>query len=336
MWFILLAGAGLALVLMPRYGLAAQWGRWKELRDRARFEDALKHLLTLSQRGQTGSAESLAGALGLSQPELVKLISRMETRGVLHTTSTGFQLTAEGERLAVQVVRAHRLWERYLADEAGVPLSQLHPVAEKAEHGLKGDTLDRLEAHLGHPRYDPHGDPIPRSDGSLPALEAVPLTDWPTAEKARIAHVEDEPDVVLQQILATGLKPGSHLRVLESHPEYLLISDGEQEHRLAPVVAANIHVQPAPSVPPRPEGVISLTDLTDGEVAEVVDIDSEYQGFGRRRLLDLGLTPTARVQAQLATAFGDPRAYKVRGTVIALRGDQAKRIWVRKVQPVTA
>ncbi len=335
-WVLLLGGTGVVLVLAPRFGLAAQWRRWSALRERARIEDALKHLHTLSQRGQTGNAESLAGALHLSQPELVRLIEKMETRGMLQTTSGAFQLTAGGERLAVQIVRAHRLWERYLADEAGVPLNRLHPVAEKAEHALTADRLDQLDAHLGHPLHDPHGDPIPRPDGSLETLDAVPLTDWPTGDKARIVHVEDEPDVVLQQILALGLSPGSRLRILESHPDYLLVSDGELEHRLAPVVAANIHVQPAPSMARRPADLVSLSELRDGEQAEVVDIDSEYRGFGRRRLLDLGLTPTAKVRAQLATAFGDPRAYLVRGTVIALRGDQAKHIWVRRAESAQA
>lgn len=329
-WILLLAAIATVAAILPRYGVLARGRSWRGLRRRARFEDALKHLLTLTERGQIPSAESLAGSLGLRQKELVQLIAQMEARGVLQSVRGGLQLTPEGERLALQIVRAHRLWERYLADEARVPFSKLHQAAEKAEHGITGERLDALEAHLGHPLTDPHGDPIPRADGTMPKVGTTPLTDWPIAEKARIVHVEDEPDIVFRQILATGLKPGSAVRVLDFQPEYLLVSDGEQEHRLAPVVAANIHVEAAPSAPLRDPDLVSLAELRDGEEADVVDIDAEYRGFGRRRLLDLGLTPATRVRAELATAFGDPRAYRVRGTVVALRREQAGKIWVRR------
>jgi len=329
-WITLVVLVVLALGLAPRHGLVARWRRWESARRRTRLEDALKHLLTLSERGQPGSAESLAGALGLNQKQIIRLIARMEARGMLHSTSGGFQLTRDGEKVALQIVRAHRLWERYLADEAGLPLSKLHQEAEKAEHRMSAERLDVLEAHLGHPLTDPHGDPIPRADGSMVKVGSVPLTDWPAEQKARIVHLEDEPDVVLQQILALGLRPGSHIRVVDSQPEYLLVSDGGEEHRLAPVIAANIHVVAAPRLPERPAGLVPLSALNDGEEADVVNIDAECRGFGRRRLLDLGLTPASKVRAELATAFGDPRAYRVRGAVIAIRQEQARHIWVRR------
>jgi len=335
-WVMIGAAVAAPLLLAPRFGLIARWAGWKRARRRALLEDALKHLLHLAERGQPGSAASLAGALGIGQNRTVQLVAKMESRGMVQTHSGGFRLTPEGERVALHIVRAHRLWERYLADEAGVPLSKLHDAAEKAEHGMSPERLDFMEAHLGHPLTDPHGDPIPRADGSMVQIGAVPLTDWPSGAQARIAHLEDEPDVVFQQILAIGLKPGSEIRVLDSRPEYLLISDGEGEHRLAPVVAANIHVEQAPQAEARPADVVPLSTLADGEEAEVVDLDAECRGLGRRRLLDLGLTPASRIRADLATAFGDPRAYRVRGSVVALRREQARHVWVRRVkQPKT-
>ena len=302
---------------------------WRKLRERALFEDALKHLLAFEHRGQRGTLESLAGALGLSQKRMVKLIAHMEAGGVLHSAGGGLHLSPEGERWALQVVRAHRLWERYLADEAGVPMEQLHGAAERAEHHLTPERLDALEAQLGHPAHDPHGDPIPGADASVASMEGVPLTDWQPGETAQIVHVEDEPAVILKQILTTGLRPGSIIRILESGPQGLILSDGEQEHRLAPVLAANIQVAAAPKVPERPANLVRLADLGEGEEAEVVVIDAQYRGHGRRRLLDLGLTPQAWVQPELTNPFGDPRAFRVRGTLIALRKDQAAHVWVR-------
>ena len=327
---VCVAGLG-AILFAPRLGLLSRWRFRRASRDRALFEDALKHLLLFSLNNQPATSESLAGSLRISGRRLVNLIVRMEASGLIHSTGGHLQLREEGRRRALQIVRAHRLWERYLADELRTPLEKLHSSAERAEHTLTTERLDALEAHLGHPLRDPHGDPIPQSDGSLSPLFAVPLNDWPTYQKAEIVHVEDEPGFVLQQILQLGLKPGTRLHVLENTPETIIISDGERQLRLTPVLAANIHVRAAPTLAVRPPGTVPLNELPDSQQAEVVDIDPEYRGLGRRRLLDLGLTPSAKVVPELATAFGDPRAYRVRGTLVALRNEQAQYIWVRPV-----
>jgi DtxR family Mn-dependent transcriptional regulator len=153
--------------------------------------------------------------------------------------------------------------------------------------------------------------------------------------EAEIIHVEDEPRHVLDQILHLGLRPGSTVTIWSRTPEFLLVSDGEREHRLPPVVAGNIHVR-GTATRRLPAETRSLSDLRDGEEAEVVEIDPQFRGFARRRLLDLGMTPGTPVTAELSNAFGDPRAYRVRGTLIALRNDQAARVRVRHRRPVSA
>jgi DtxR family Mn-dependent transcriptional regulator len=197
----------------PSVGLWAQWRRRQVERRRALFEDALKHIVTWERGRKTATPESLAGALGLSQRRVLTLVTRMEERGLVQITSDGLRLTPAGESWAMHVVRAHRLWERYLADDAGMPMSRLHQAAEKAEHQLTPESLDELEAHLGHPQRDPHGDPIPTAEGAIAPLNAVSLTEWPDGKPARIMHIEDEPDAIFQQILAAGLRPGATVRI---------------------------------------------------------------------------------------------------------------------------
>jgi len=329
-WFwtslVIVTLAATALIcglLLPR-----GYRRWRALRERALFEDALKHLLALEQRGQSGSLESVAGSLGLSQKRLVRLITRMEAHGVLHSAD-GLRLTPEGERWALEVVRAHRVWERYLSDEAGVPLQKLHKEAERAEHHLSAEIVEALDAHLGYPPRDPHGDPIPRAGAEATAPQGVTLTDWPPGKPGQIVHLEDEPPVILDHILATGLRPGMTIRVLETKPDGLVLSDGQIEYHMTPVVAANIQVASPPPEEAPADGLVRLAELGEQEAAEVVTIDASCRGFGRRRLLDLGLTPKATVRAELSNPFGDPRAYRVRGTLIVLRREQAAQIWVR-------
>ena len=89
------------------------------------------------------------------------LISRMQAQGLLEQRQRDLVLSASGQRWALQIVRAHRLWERYLADEARMPLEQIHGVAHQREHGMTSEQVDALDAALGHPITDPHGDPIP-------------------------------------------------------------------------------------------------------------------------------------------------------------------------------
>jgi DtxR family Mn-dependent transcriptional regulator len=309
----------------------AQLRRRRDTRRRTLLEDALKHVLAWERRGQDATVESLRGTLGTSERSVIELVQDMEQAGLLHSSAGALHLSSKGERWAMHVVRAHRLWERYLSDDAGMPLGRLHQAAEKAEHQLSEEKLEALEAHLGHPQHDPHGDPIPAADGTMAALKAVPLTDWPSDQPARVVHIEDEPDALFQQILATGLRPGMTVRVLEHLPERVVISDGENEYLLAPVVAANIHVAEPRRQAQRPKGSKRLTDLADHQMAEVVEIGPGCQGYSRRRLLDLGLTPGTRVEAALRNPFGEPRAFRVRGTTIALRNQQTDHIWVKPV-----
>lgn len=330
-WIILLSAGALLIVLWPGAGVWAQLRRRRDTRRRTLLEDALKHVLAWERRGQDATVESLRGTLGTSERRVIELVQEMEQAGLLHSSAGALHLSPKGERWAMHVVRAHRLWERYLSDDAGMPLGRLHQAAEKAEHQLSEEKLEALEAHLGHPQHDPHGDPIPNADGTMAPLKAVPLTDWPSDQPARVVHIEDEPDALFQQILATGLRPGVTVRVLEHLPERVVISDGENEHLLAPVVAANIHVAEPRRQAQRPKGSKRLTDLPDNQTAEVVEIGPGCQGYSRRRLLDLGLTPGTRVEAALRNPFGEPRAFRVRGTTIALRNQQTDHIWVKPI-----
>jgi DtxR family Mn-dependent transcriptional regulator len=321
----------LVIVFIPRYGLLALYKGWRSAREREQLEDALKHLLDREQQGRHASPESLAGTLNLPRAKVTRLISDMESQGLLETHGTQLHLTAEGERWAMHVVRAHRLWERYLVDEARMPLSQIHDVAQKREHSLTDAQLDELDAALGYPTLDPHGDPIPTREGKMASVESMPLTAWQAEGPVRIVHIEDEPAIAYEQILAAGLRLGQTIRIIERTPQRVVLSDGETEYRLAPTVAANIGVAPLPETEIARSGAVSLADLSHDQRAKIVMLDDAVQGFTRRRFLDLGLTPGTTIYPELGNFFGDPRAYRVRGTLIALRKDQAAQIWVKPV-----
>jgi DtxR family Mn-dependent transcriptional regulator len=149
------------------------------------------------------------------------------------------RLTA-GREAALHVIRAHRLWERHLADDTGFAEAEWHQLAEHYEHELTPGQADELAARLGHPTHDPHGDPIPTPGGELIGHGGRPLALLSIAEVARIVHIEDEPETVYAQLVAEGLYPGQWVRLLEVTPQRVRFWANGNEHVVAPIVAANI------------------------------------------------------------------------------------------------
>ena len=296
-------------------------------------EDALKLLISSEGGDVSALEEALSRRLKLSDRARDRLIRRMADRGLVRSGGRGIELTSEGKVLGLQIVRAHRLLERYLVDEADVSLKEVHRFAEKREHRLTGEEVDSLEARLGYPDRDPHGDPIPGRVVADRAESGTPLTDWPVGVSASIRHIEDEPASIFAQILAEGLLPGTELVVKESSDRGIRLGVDGGELWLAQALAANIFVST-----PRPgreaiEGEIPLSRLEIGKRGVVTEISEEIRGLARRRLLDLGFTRGAVVTPWLRSSFGggDPVAYRLRGTTIALRREQTDRIRVKAV-----
>lgn len=323
------------LIAIPAGVIAFLLTRWSASRraglNRQRLEDGLKHLFDLEYRGRHGSLASLSGALRVADHTALDLVKRMQAQRLLVTRGAEFDLTPEGERLALQVIRAHRLLERYFADEARLPLPQVHAAAERGEHHLSPEAADRLSASLGHPAVDPHGDPIPTRDGFIPAAAGMSATAWPMNQLARVVHLEDEPPISYAQLVAAGIFVGQTLRVIDATPDRMVLTDGENEFCLAPAVAANIFLEAAP---PAAEfgSAVRLADLSTGQAASVLGLDDACQGYSRRRLMDLGFTSGATIRAALSTFAGDPRAYEIRGTLVALRREQASQVLVQPLE----
>jgi DtxR family Mn-dependent transcriptional regulator len=325
----------LLVVFWPRSGLLARYRAAQKAVMRQQVEDALKSIFNLQQEGKELTAEGLAAALGLSLVETGGLVQRMRSQDLIEQGGPSLSLSETGQRWALQVIRAHRLWERYLADEARMPLSEIHQFAHQREHGMTQQQVNDLDASLGHPLYDPHGDPIPNAEGRMhEQANTLSLTEMKIGALGKIAHLEDEPPLAYSQLLAMGLSVGQVVSVLARTPEKIVVSDGENEYTLAPVIAANVTLGAVEEIQAaRDETIVPLTLLKSQSEGEIVLLDEACQGFTRRRFLDLGLTPGTKISPELDNAFREPRAYRVRGTLIALRNDQANMIWVRPFLP---
>jgi DtxR family Mn-dependent transcriptional regulator len=328
-WWILLLLSGVVAWWLPRHGVAARLARWRDVRHRVRVEDALKHMLSAERRGVPGTAESVAGAVGIGASTATSLIEEIESEGLVEIRANALSLTASGREYALQVVRAHRLWERYLDDETDLPLTAIHGAADRAEHRLTVDQADRLDAQLGHPPTDPHGDPIPTTEGRIAPFPGVPLTDFPQGEDAEVRHLEDEPPGVFETIVRLGLTRGARLRITERRPGLVRMEIDGRTVSLPSVAASNVHVGPVREAREPVAGVIPLARLGRGQDGEVIGIADSVRGLTRRRLLDLGVTPGTVIRPELEPLFGRPRAFRIRQTLVALRDEQAEGIMVR-------
>jgi DtxR family Mn-dependent transcriptional regulator len=295
------------------------------------IEDALKHLFDFEYKERIANLQSLSGALAVSGNRAADLLSRLQERELVGFDGDGYRLTPEGRKYALRVVRIHRLWERYLAEETGLGPDDWHSEAEVREHTTSPEEAEKLAVSLGHPRFDPHGDPIPTAGGDIAPLEGRPLTELEAGELAEIVHVEDEPDAIYAQLVAEGLYPGMRVRVIESGPQRIAFEADAEEHVLAPILAANLSVLALPREEEMPGPFTRLSSLDLGERATVVALSPVLRGAERRRMLDLGLIPGTEVTAEIRSPGGDPTGYRIRGAVIALRREQADQVRIEQV-----
>jgi DtxR family Mn-dependent transcriptional regulator len=293
-------------------------------------EDALKHLYHSETRGIPSTVESLSGAVGISADAVSGLVVGLERHSLARMEGQGFVLTEEGRAYALRVIRTHRLWERYLADETGLHETEWHPDAEKKEHHLTPTEVDTLSARMGNPLFDPHGDPIPTTSGYLPAQTGRPMTQMGQGELGQVVHIEDEPEVVYSQIVDLGLFPGMLVRILETSPRRIRFDTEGTEAILPPFVAANITVVPVSEVEPVDTDLETLDSLVPGESARVVGITRKCRGQQRRRLMDLGVLPGTVIRAEMRSPGGDPTAYLIRGATIALRSNHTGMITITR------
>jgi DtxR family Mn-dependent transcriptional regulator len=329
-WALLASGAA-AVLFWPESGYFWAWQRANTATERVLIEDALKHLYNCEYRIETPTIESVAGTLGISRRQAADLLVRVEALQLLHSEGGKLVLTVEGRDYALRILRVHRLWEHYLAEETGVAEADWHSDAEHREHNMSHEEVGLLAEQLGHPVFDPHGDPIPTESGEIAPPQGQPITALRLGEPGTIIHLEDEPEAVYAQMVAEGLHLGMVVEVIEMTPERIRFWGDGEEHVLAPVLAANISVALAPLGKKPEEGYETLTSLKIGDLGKVVRISPACRGLERRRLMDLGILPGTQIGVEMVSPIGDPTAYRVRGSSIALRKEQANHIHIQKV-----
>ncbi len=182
-------------------------------------EDYLKTIYELQVHHKTVSTTMLADHLNISPASVTGMLKKLaELHLVDYARYRGVTLTDVGEKIALEMVRHHRLIELYLAEALGVPWDKVHDEAEKWEHVISEDIEDRMDAALGHPTTDPHGAPIPTRQGEIGEWEHTPLTELHAGQSAIIAEVSDHDPALLRQLGKLNLYPQTDITVLAVTP----------------------------------------------------------------------------------------------------------------------
>lgn len=182
-------------------------------------EDYLKAIYRLSLDGQPATTSAIAQALDLAPPSVSGMVRRLSEQGLLaHVPYRGVELTAGGRRAALRMVRRHRVIEAYLVARLGYSWDTVHDEAERLEHAVSEELIERMVAALGNPAFDPHGDPIPDADGRVAELPYTPLADVPPGETVEVRRVHTSEPERLRYLGGVGLTPGAVVTVTAREP----------------------------------------------------------------------------------------------------------------------
>ena len=182
-------------------------------------QDYLKVIYKLQQQDRPVPTTAIAERLELSSAAISRMLKHLATLGLVeHNRYRGVELTDAGERIALEVIRHHRLLELYLVEALGLPWDRVDAEADLLEHVLSEDVEERMAAALGNPTRDPHGDPIPSVDLSLEERVRLSLADVPTGSQARVLRVPDRDPRLLRYLGDIGLVPNADVTVVRREP----------------------------------------------------------------------------------------------------------------------
>jgi DtxR family Mn-dependent transcriptional regulator len=209
------------------------------------MQDYLKEIHKLRMEGRKATTSAIAERMAVRPPSVTAMLKRLTALGLAeHAPYRGVELTASGKRVALEVIRHHRLLEQYLAQALGLSLDAVHSEAERLEHAISEELEARIDRSLGYPTHDPHGDPIPDAHLRIDRARLRTLASLEPGEEATIRRVPDDDDELLRYLSKLALVPGEKVKLRRAEPfgGPLTVRVGKAEHAISRELAGGIGV----------------------------------------------------------------------------------------------
>lgn len=208
-------------------------------------EDYLKEIYKLELEQGRATTSALAERLSVSPPSVTSMLKKLASLKLIeHERYRGVTVTPTGRKAAIEIIRHHRLLEQYLAETLGMPIDEVHAEADRLEHALSEELEARIDASLGYPTHDPHGDPIPDAALNVGEERLRPLDELPPGERSTVQRVPDDTEL-LRYLVELRLVPGESVEVVHVAPfdGPVTVSAGGAEHAISRELAAQIGVR---------------------------------------------------------------------------------------------
>ncbi|MFA8300756.1 MAG: DtxR family transcriptional regulator [Hyphomicrobiales bacterium] len=284
-------------------------------------ENFLKAIYLIQKDDDTGaSASEIARHLDISNAAVTDMSRNLSSKGlIIYEKYKNLILTKTGADIAIRTIRRHRLWETFLKEVLDVPIDKVHDEAESLEHHMSEYLMDKIDGYLGFPDFDPHGDPIPDSKGEFPdCSDFIQLSDIDEEQTYKITRIEHHRIDILLKLRSLNLLPGERISFIRRFDDdgSLVLKTSKEKVIVEPWLFDKVMVKP----------LKSLFDIKVNESAIIEDVVAEK--YQKRRFLDLGFVKGTSVSKVMKAPSGDPCSYEIRGTVIALRNDEASKILI--------
>jgi DtxR family Mn-dependent transcriptional regulator len=211
-------------------------------------ENYLKALIKLSiPADKPVTTNAIAAALNTSAASVTDMLKKLSDKKLItYQRYQGASLTDEGHRLATGLIRKHRLWEVFLVQSLKMPWDEVHDIAEELEHIQSEPLIDKLDAFLGYPKFDPHGDPIPNSQGKYTLRSQLPLTDLQVGQSGMVIGVREDTSSFLKHLTEKGISLGITATVIahDAYDHHLQLEIDNRDISLSGQVAQHILVKP--------------------------------------------------------------------------------------------
>ena len=206
-------------------------------------ENYLKAIYHLSLQSESVSTNQIAASLNTKAASVTDMLKKLADKELINYAKyQGVTLTSAGEKIAISIIRKHRLWEYFLVEKLNFKWDEVHDVAEELEHISSKELVDRLDNFMGHPKYDPHGDPIPDSNGKFKSHELKPVSALAINETGIISGVRDHSSAFLQYLEKMELTIGKKIKLTEinDYDHSVILQSGDKKIHISREVTNNL------------------------------------------------------------------------------------------------